>query len=330
MKDTLSQDSFTTRGRPPGGERRDGLSLFAFVFSACALLVFSRLDLEPVRWLRWQLIGMTAPVLELASAPIGHARQAGAWVQTYVEALSEIERLRLENQRLRSFEWRAKELERKLRQASALARMTSDIGMEFVTARVVADARGPFTNSVIINIGSRDGVRTGFAAVDGDGLVGHVVDVGERAARVLLLRDPSSRIPVRVGAGTRAILNGDGSATPHLTHLGGPLPAVTALPSADATPPVVARGDDVATSGDDGLLPPGLRIGTVVLSEDGPRVRLASSMRSLEYLGILMFHPPTVARGAEDSQLAGETVVRGKLEPTSGRRRPGAPEWPSP
>ena len=154
-----------------------------------------------------------------AAAPVGRARRAGHQVATYVEALSEIEQLRRENQRLRGWEWRARELERKLVQVSALARTAEEIGLEFVTARVVADSKGPFANSILVNVGHKDGVRVGFAAVSGDGLVGHVVDVGDRAARVLLLNDTSSRIPVSAGPSmVRAILKGEGGDAPRLAH----------------------------------------------------------------------------------------------------------------
>ena len=117
----LSRDSYSTRGRPAAEVRRDGLVLFAFLFASCALLVFSRLGLEPVHWLRWRLVGTVKPMLEVASVPIARVTQAWRRVATTVDALSEIEQLRQDNQRLRGWEWRAHELQRKLTQVSMLA-----------------------------------------------------------------------------------------------------------------------------------------------------------------------------------------------------------------
>ena len=58
----------------------------------------------------------------------------------------------------------------------------------------------------MLNAGSRDGVEKGHAVIDGTGMVGRVVEVGQRSARVLILTDLNSRIPIMVGTtGDRAI-----------------------------------------------------------------------------------------------------------------------------
>ena len=306
--------------------------MFAFLFLSCALLVFSRLDLEPVRWLRWQILAIVSPVLEFSSGPVGRARQAGHQAVTSIDALAEIERLRRENQRLRGWEWRARELERKLGQVSALARTAEEIGLEFVTAGVVADSRGPFANSILVNVGHRDGVRVGFAAVSGDGLIGHVVDVGERAARVLLLNDTSSRIPVSAGPSmVRAILKGEGGDTPRLAHYAATGQAAPVQGAPQTTVGLVLRdGDHVLTSGDDGLLPRGIKVGVVQSNDDGPRVVLAAKPQGLDFVSLLYFSPPSLAGGPEGTataQQGGPTM--GKLEPTSGYRRPANPRRPT-
>ena len=324
----LSRDAFSNRGRPLSRERRDGLVMFAFLFLSCALLIFSRLDLEPVRWLRWQLVSIVSPVLKFAIAPVGRARQAGQQIVTSVNALTEIEQLRRENQRLRGWEWRARELERKLVQVSALARTAEEIGLEFVTARVVAESKGPFANSILVNVGYKDGVRVGFAAVSGDGLVGHVVDVGERGARVLLLNDSSSRIPVSAGPSmARAILKGEGGEMPKLARF--PSPGQTAVVQGAATSAAAAlvlrAGDDVLTSGDDGLLPRGIKVGIVQNQDDGPRVVLAAKPRSLDFVSLLYFSPPSLAGGPEGTLARQGGASTGKMEPTSGHRQQVAP-----
>ncbi len=79
-----------------------------------------------------------------------------------------------------------------------------------MTARVVAEERGPFAATRIANAGSANGVREGFAAVNEYGLVGRVVRVGEYTSRILLVTDFNSRIPVMGSrSGDRALLVGD-------------------------------------------------------------------------------------------------------------------------
>ena len=312
----LSRDSYTTRGRPAGQTRQDGLVLFAFLFASCALLMFSRLDLEAARWLRWRLVAVVQPLLETVSVPITRLSQAGQRLVASGGALTEVEHLRAENARLRAIEWRARELERTVAQLSGLARAAEATGARFASARVIADAQGPFAQSLLVGLGTRDGVQVGYAAIGADGLIGHVVDAGEQAARILLLGDPASRVPVAAGPhATQAILKGEGGAAPRLTGI---------APTAPGNAGVAATlrdGDDVATSGDDGLLPRGLKVGTVKLEDEGPRVVLAASPRGLEFVAIVFFQAPQLIKPVGT---ASADTTHGKLEPTSGRRRRGA------
>ena len=138
-----------------------------------------------------------------------------------------------------------------------------------VTGSVIADARGPFLRSALINLGRDNGVRVGYAVIDGDGLIGRVVDAGSSVARVLLLSDLNSRIPVLVGpAGIRALVSGDNAAELKLEFL----PDGASL----------YAGDEVYTSGSEGVLPRGLRVGVVTGAAwrlQGPPLRRAGLAR---------------------------------------------------
>src|SRR5436853_3534251 len=94
-----------------------------------------------------------------------------------------------------------------------LAKLVPEPAISFVTARVIADSGGAYARNVMVNAGRDNGVTRGQAAITGEGLVGRVAEVGSRAARVLLITDLDSRVPVIVdGTGQRAILAGDNSA----------------------------------------------------------------------------------------------------------------------
>ena len=108
----------------------------------------------------------------------------------------------------------------------------------------------------LVNAGTRDAVGRDQPVVANGGLVGRVASVGARSARILLLTDLNSRIPVTVGpAGHRGILVGDNSRRPSLRYL-----------DADSG---VGVGDRVVTTGDGGIFPPGLAVGNVVSVEGG-------------------------------------------------------------
>ena len=100
--------------------------------------------------------------------------------------------------------------------------------------------------------------------MDGIGLVGRVAGVARNSARVLLLTDANSRVPAVIQpSGQRAIVTGDNSARP----------LVDFIENRDAIRP----GDRVVSSGDGGVFPEGVLIGSLEINAGGRlRVRLAA------------------------------------------------------
>ena len=145
-------------------------------------------------------------------------------------------------------------------QNRALRRMlnvpAADQAPAWITARVVGDSGGVFVHTLLLDAGAEQGVAVGMAAMTPQGLAGRVIDVGRRSARVLLITDFNSRIPVVVErSGDQAILQGDNTRA-----------AGAALPAAR---PDLRAGDRVLTSGRGGLLPPGLMVGQIGAVGDG-------------------------------------------------------------
>ncbi len=145
-----------------------------------------------------------------------------------------------------------------------------------MTGRVIGYG-GSFVRALLLNVGSERGVRKGQAAVSGDGLVGRVAEVGERSARVLLITDLNSRIPVVIQeTRVRAILAGDNTNRPRLIYL-----------SANSD---LAEGQRVVTSGHGGAFPPGVPVGRVVsVGESGVRVAPFADADRLEFVQLMDF-----------------------------------------
>jgi len=149
-----------------------------------------------------------------------------------------------------------------------------------VTARVVAEENGPFAASRIANAGAANGVREGFAAINEYGLVGRVVRVGEYTSRILMLTDFASRIPVMgTQSGDRALLVGDNGTSARLLE--------------PETPDKIIPGEVWVTSGDDGKMPLGVRVG--VARKDGEEwvLDLALQARPIDFVRLVP--PPDFA-----------------------------------
>jgi len=276
----LNDDTYSCRGAVRRAPGRFSALLFVLLFAAVALLALSRLQHAYVTDLRLRLTEAMLPALHAASVTLQPFRRLGRQATAYFDQFAELDRLRAENQRLKSWEWRAQELERRMSALAQLARVVEEPALHFITARVVTDASGPFVRSAMLRGGRDQGVRSGYPVISADGLVGRIVESGARASRVLLFTDLNSRIPVLVGpAQVRAIIVGDNGPYPRLAYLS---------PNSRIEP-----GDEVYTSGVGGLYPRGLRIGTAAEEAGSYRVVPHARLDELDFVSVLFFDTPT-------------------------------------
>jgi rod shape-determining protein MreC len=254
---------------------------FALFFICAVLLVLSRIDHNSVVGVQDRLVDMAAPLLEAASVPGIMGRNAMRRMRSYVGMAEEIDRLKAENEQLKQWQWRAKLLERNVTHLRSLLNAVDEPALHYITGNVIADARGPFLRSALVNLGRDHGVRIGYAVINGDGLVGRMVDAGASVSRVLLLNDLNSHIPVLVGPGAmRAVASGDGGVELRLDFL----PEGATLHA----------GDEVYTSGSDGILPRGLQVGVVTGAEGAFKVRPHAELNSLDVVSVLFFDTPAL------------------------------------
>ena len=123
------------------------------------------------------------------------------------------------------------------------------------------------------------GVKIGDAVMTADGMFGHIIRTGNSSSRVLKLEDLNSRIAVMSKTSqARAILMGDNTRLPLLSYV-----------SLDSE---WAVGDEVLTSGDDGLLPAGLPIGEVIIDAEGRmKVRLFVNRSFVDWVWVYPYQP---------------------------------------
>lgn len=263
-----------------------GMLAFAVIFGVLIYVLGASSDprLEPLRRVA---LDISAPITGFVSAPFRFVRDAVSNVGGFLDVYEQNRTLREDIVQLNQWREVARRFEEENARLRALHNVTLAPKYDYITAQVVAGASSGYTHSVTINVGRAGKVDAGAVALDGGGVVGRTVSVGNKAARVLLLTDLASRVPVIVeGAGkksrdkdgkdeiVRAILVGDNSGTPILQF-----PTKTEG---------IKRGQLILTSNDGGIFPKGLPIGEVDQIGDVFRVRLAANFDRLEFVRILL------------------------------------------
>jgi rod shape-determining protein MreC len=247
------------------------------ILLSMTLIMLGKADILLLDRMRMAVADVAAPVLQAVEQPVSTVAAGVRRIEGLFEVYSDNDRLRQENARLLQWQEVARRLEAENAELRRLTKFKADEATHAVSAQVIANSGGAFARNVLINVGNRDGVARGQAAVTGEGLVGRISEVGDRAARVLLLTDLNSHIPVMLeGSRERAVLAGDNSDQPRLTYL-----------PANVTPKL---GDRIVTAGSGGVFPPGLPVG-VVAAVDGGIVRIEpfAELARLEYVQVVDF-----------------------------------------
>ena len=226
------------------------------VGGAFALMLLGKTDAALVERFRTSVTDALAPIMAAVERPVSAFENGVENAKNFFSLRQQNAQLLAERDALLQWQAVARRLEAENRELRTLLSMAPDPRIEFVTARVIGSSAGAFVREVLIAAGQRDGVAKGQAALTGEGLAGRVTEVGDRSARVLLLTDINSRIPVLIeNTRYKAILAGDNSNEPRLLFL---TPGVQPMP-----------GDRVVTSGDGGAFPSGLPVGIVGSVDEG-------------------------------------------------------------
>jgi rod shape-determining protein MreC len=224
------------------------------------LLIFSALSLAfliaDVRFnylvsLRQVAAVILYPLQRIAASPAGIVQRIGDFFVTHGSLRSDNARLTRENFEQGALLQQLKALEAENAQLRNLLAARDRLPIKLTTAEVLYAARDPFSRKVIVDRGSQHDVLPGQPVVDNRGVVGQVTRVYPWLAEVTLVTDKGQFVPVQnVRNGLRSVLGGTGSdGTLELRFV--PLQAD------------YQDGDELVTSGIDGVYPPGLPVAKV-------------------------------------------------------------------
>lgn len=243
---------------PPFFKRGLPLTARLTIYLALSLtLLVADLRLRYLDTLRQGLAILTYPLQIAAASPAEFVHNAGSYFSGLVS-------LQRENARLKTAQLEgARELLRNEHlnienaQLRGLLDMKARVPVSSIAAEILFQSRDPFSQRVMLDKGSNDGISAGLAVVDAQGLIGQVTRVFPLHAEVTLLSDKEQAVPVVVArSGLRAVMFGTGTGLTELRFLAA---------NADVQP-----GDRILTSGLDGVFVPGLPVATVIrASRDG-------------------------------------------------------------
>lgn len=153
--------------------------------------------------------------------------------------------------------------------------------LSFIPAVVFAKDPTGFTQTVIINAGSSDGVKTGAAVLAQGVLIGKVVETDSETSKVLLITDPQSAVDVQISAtGDNAVVRGS---------YGSGLTIDMVSQNVQ-----ISKGDQVVTAGLNTDVPKGIFIGTIgdIISKKNDLLQKATvvpgvDLKNLDFVSVL-------------------------------------------
>jgi rod shape-determining protein MreC len=280
-----------------------GRVLLVLLFlSSIAMIILNRMAPESANNIRGHALDVAAPVLDAAGAPVRAGTAGLHWIGSYFGARTRALQAERDVARLKALEETNTTLTRENKRLRGLISISEPSVHSIRVARVVGASAGSALYSAILTGGSGQGFARGQPVRDVEGLVGRIIEAGGLSSRVLLITDSASRVPVKIErTGHSAMAGGINGPYMHLLYID---------PDAD-----LKIGDHVVTSGQGGLFPPNIPVGSIAAVGRGdPLIRPKAQLTGLDYVLVMQPYveatlilpppPPSAQATADDIRAA--------------------------
>lgn len=231
-------------------------ALLLLVILSFGVMLLGKADLLVVNQVKSLFQSLATPFLAVISTPASYIGKGLSNIQELASIRVQNNHLREENEKLNMVKFELENIRKENMYLSSLLNYVPPPTAKFTTTKIIADTGSSFAQSLIAYVGSDQNIHKGDVVLTGEGLVGRIASVGFNSARIMLITDINSKIPVKVEPmDAPAILAGDNSEYPELISLSNDIK--------------VNVGDKIVTSGVAGVFPAGLPIGTIVSIDDG-------------------------------------------------------------
>ena len=250
-------------------------SLFALILLSLFIFVLDISELKPIKILRSLLNDGVYRISAISSSPIKFSGTVKDFFITHIFVYKENRKLKTELEELKNKDFQTLYLQTENKRLQDIIQLEKKSAFTTVAAKVILDKNSPYLNSVIINRGSNSRIKLGMPVLSEGNLVGRVVEVNFLSARILLLNDLNSKIPVMISPkGSQAILSGRGEDKPKLEYL----------------PEKFELNDKnlVFTSGKDGIFFEGIPVGNVIFEDNKIKVKLFSDPNQVSFVNVIL------------------------------------------
>ena len=250
-------------------------SLFVLILLSLSIFVLDISELKPVKIFRSLLNDGVYRISVISSSPIKFSGTVKDFFITHIFVYKENRKLKTELEELKHKDFQTLYLQTANKRLQDIIQLEKQSVFTTIAAKVILDKNSPYLNSVIINRGSSSRIKLGMPVLSEGNLVGRVVEVNFLSARILLLNDLNSKIPVMISPkGSQAILSGRGEDKPKLEYL----PEKFELSDKNL----------VFTSGKDGIFFEGIPVGNVIFEDNKIKVKLFSDPNQVSFVNVIL------------------------------------------
>ena len=185
-------------------------SLLALIIFSVILIFLSNLNFIGINYLKIGINEATYRLSALISYPEKKLNQSFQFFNDYLNVYEDNQNLKNKIDQLNSQKLNNIYLENENKRLKEIVGDSTSIS-EGIISRVLLDKDGKFLKSIILNKGSKDGIKIGMVVLEKNYLVGQVIEVNYTTSRAILISDLNSNIPVVIEPGSfQSILSGTG------------------------------------------------------------------------------------------------------------------------
>jgi rod shape-determining protein MreC len=249
---------------------------FGFYIILCIILIItSKINKDLTHKINNIFLNISSPMVAIVATPINSSIDLILNFKKLLLAKKENEKLREELTRLQNYYINSLAIHQENKELREALNFVKSKTENYKIARIIGMSHQSFNQKLLIDIGKNNNIKEGQIITGTRGVIGRIIEIFDDKARVLLITDTNSRIPIIASkARNRGILAGNN----------GNLMEILYLPKNHQ----ITVGDKIFTSSDGDVIPPGLLIGVVrKVDKNGVYVSGVENINSLNIVTII-------------------------------------------